>query len=105
MLVSCQGFATFLCEIQLAKIVAFTTSLCYFSKMLQIRTLHARLCSDLAYVYSNQSSCVLVGQKAPFHNKHFSVMINFSTLLTTFVNRRVTNHILATCNACMACVQ
>lgn len=32
------------------------TSLGYFSKMPQVRTLHARLCSDLAYVlYSSHA--------------------------------------------------
>ena len=77
------------------------TSFCYFSKMPQVRTLHARLCSDLGYAYSNQSSCVLVGHTAPFS----VTMKDFSKLLTTFVSSRVTNLVLATCHACMACVQ
>ena len=45
------------------------TSLCYISKMPQVKTLHAKLCSDLAYVYSSQSSYILVEQTAPFHDK------------------------------------
>ena len=35
-------------------------SLCYFSKMPHIKTLHAKLHSDLAHVYSSKSSCVLI---------------------------------------------
>ena len=58
------------------------TSLCYFSKIGQVQNLYARLCLDLAYVYSSQSSCVLVGQTAPFS----ATMKNFSKLLTTFVD-------------------
>ena len=49
-------------------------------------------CLDLAYVYSCQSSCVLVGQMAPFS----VTMKNFFTLLTTFVDSRVTQTSFAT---------
>ena len=68
-------------------------SLCYLPKMLQVKTLHAKLCSDLAYVYSCQSSCVLVGQMAPFHEK---ICCNHDT---TCVDCKVTNL------TCIACVQ
>ena len=40
-------------------------SLYYFSIIPQVRTMHARLCSDVAYDYNNLSSSVLVGQVAP----------------------------------------
>ena len=51
-------------------------------------SMHTRLCSDLACNCINQSSCVLVGQ----HD-------NVSKLLSTFVDSRVTNLVLATCHA------
>ena len=75
--------------------------LCYFSKMPRVMTLHVRLCSDLAYVYSSQSSCILVEQMAPFS----ATIEDFPKLVTTFVDSRVTNLVLATCHACMDCVQ
>ena len=66
--------------------------------------MHARLCSDLAYNCNNQSSCVLVGQMALLCGTILQKALlcnhdNFSKLLSTFVDSRVTNLIFATCHA------
>ena len=36
-----------------------------FPKILEVSTVHAWLCSDLACVYNSQSSCVVVEEMAP----------------------------------------
>ena len=72
------------------------------------RTMHARLCSDLTYNCNNQSSSMLVEQMALLGTTSWKAFLcnhdNFSKLLSTFVDSRITNVVLTTCHAWMACV-
>ena len=80
------------------------TSLCYFSKMPQLRTLHARLCSDLAYGYSSQSFLRTI----ELNNGSISLqtlLCNHEKFLYVFVDNRVTNLVLVTCHGCMTYMQ
>ena len=72
-------------------------------------SMHARLCSDLAYNCSNQRGWVLVGQMALFcGNTPWKALLcnhdDFSKLSGTFVDSRVTPLILGACHAWMAFV-
>ena len=69
-------------------------------------TMHARLCSDLAWDYNSQSSCVLVGQMGPLcgTTPYHALLCNHDLFLQAIVNELFygqlrTNLVVATCHA------
>ena len=67
-----------------------------FPKMPQVRIIHGWLCSDLACVYDNQNTCIVV-----LHDNQQAWQFSLSYFCRQYT---VTNLILAICNACTACV-
>jgi len=77
-----------------------------FPKRPQVSTMHAWLCSDLACVYNNQSSCIVLHCVVLLHDKLFRLCKhdNFPKLpIKHFVDSRVTKLVIANM-PCMACV-